>query len=238
MTESYRKYGNNVKNILISDERVGVYHKSNFDNYNYGDMTPINSQIINDIPGGKIVLTEEVYDALMAVCDVTSDTNNEFPFHLYGKDLGNNNIEFSEFFSSSKKREITSVSFDEHILDSTMNKINKHLHEKSVDDSTNKLVVAHGHSHPSIGSFYENFSLGDFCSYMYMNKENEIFNSRDVELVSCLVTPSRDVNFLFYDNQYEKFYRFINVVVRNKNNVEIPVDCYGIKHSNNRINGR
>ena len=59
-----------------------------------------------------------------------------------------------------------------------------------------------------------------------MNQENTLFKNRQVELINCLVTITGDVNFLFYDNTSENFYRFTSVFVKDKNNNMIPVNCY------------
>lgn len=57
------------------------------------------------MPNAQIVLSEEVYQMLLAIKDVTNETNKEFPFFLYGKELGNNQIEFTEFMSASNNRQ-------------------------------------------------------------------------------------------------------------------------------------
>lgn len=53
---------------------------------------------------------------------------------------------------------------------------------------------------------------------MQMNEDIPVFKNRQVELISCLVTNTGDINFVFYDNVNQNFYRFTNVVVRGKDN--------------------
>ena len=160
---------------------------------------------------------------LLAVQDVTNETNQEFPFFLYGKEISNNQIEFTEFISSSNNRQNVEASFNQTMINNLQNRINGNLN--------NGLVVCHGHSHPPIGSFHQNFSLGDFISYMQMNQDNSVFKNKQVELTSCLVTSTGDMNFVFYDNQSDNFYRFTNVFVKDKNNNLTPVNCYGLNQS-------
>ena len=210
------QYLQNVKNIMINKNPYGRYHQQNFDTYSsYGEMTPINSDIINDMPNAQIVLSEEVYQFLLAIKEVTNETSQEFPFLLYGKEVGYNQIEFDEFKYSS------------YMLNHLQNKINSNLN--------NGLVVCHGHSHPAIGNFHENFSLGDFTTYMEMNESNQVFKNRQVELTGCLVTSTGDINFVFYDNVDKNFYRFTDVVVKDKENNYIRVNCYGL-HQNDQFN--
>ncbi len=114
------------------------------------------------------------------------------------------------------------------MLNNLQNRINENLN--------NGLVVCHGHSHPPIGNFHQNFSLGDFTSYIQTNQNNPVFKNKQVELTSCLVTSKGDINFVFYDNQSDNFYRFTNVFAKDKNNNMTPVNCYGLNQSR-QING-
>lgn len=215
------QYKQSVKDIMINKNPYGAYHQQNFNTYGgYDEMTPINSDIINNMPNAQIVLSESVYEMLLAVQDVTLSTNQEFPFFLYGKEIGNNQIEFNEFMSANNNRQNTSASFNQSMIKDLQNRINGNLN--------NGFVVCHGHSHPPIGDFHQNFSLGDFTSFMQMNEDNPVFKNRQVELTSCLVTSTGDINFVFYDNANQNFYRFTNVVVRGKDNNFTPVNCYGL----------
>lgn len=218
------QYLQKVKDIMTHKNPYGAYHQQNFNTYGaYGEMTPINSDIINNMPNAQIVLSEEVYQMLLAIKEVTNETNQEFPFFLYGKEVGNNQIEFTEFMHASNNRQNAEASFNETMINDLQNKINENLN--------NWLVVCHGHSHPPIGNFNQNFSLGDFTSFMQMNEDNPVFKNRQVELTSCLVTSTGDINFVFYDNVNENFYRFTNVVVRGKDNKFVPVNCYGLNQA-------
>lgn len=218
------QYLQRVKNIMVNKNPYGKYHQQNFDAFSsYGEMTPINSDIINNMPSSRIILSEDVYEMLLAVCDATNSTNQEFPFFLYGKETANNQVEFTEFISSSNNRQSTEAGFNQAMINNLQNRINGNLN--------NGLVVCNGHSHPPIGSFHQNFSLGDFITYMRMNQENSVFKNKQVELIGCLVTSTGDVNFVFYDNQSDNFYRFTNVFVKDKNNNLKPINCYGLNQS-------
>ena len=218
------QYSQKVKDIMIHKNPYGRYHQQNVDTYSaYGEMTPINSDIIIDMPSSEIILSEQVYEMLLAVQDVTNETNQEFPFFLYGKETSNNQIEFTEFVSSSNNRQSVEASFNQDMIENLQNRINGNLN--------NGLVVCHGHSHPPIGNFHQNFSLGDFTSYIQMNQDNPVFKNKQVELTSCLVTSTGDINFVFYDNLNDNFYRFTNVFVKDKDNNMTPVNCYGLNKS-------
>lgn len=218
------QYLQSVKDIMIYQNPYGQYHKQNFETYDYGEMTPINSSLITNMPNAQIILSEEVYKMLLAVKDVTNSTNQEFPFLLYGKEIADNVIEFDEFISSSNNRQNTEANFNQAMINDLQNKINSNLNCG--------FVVCHGHSHPAIGNFHQNFSLGDFASYMQMNLENPVFKNKQIELISCLVTSSGNINFVFYDNINNNFYRFTKVFVKDKNRT--PVNCYELKPNQNK----
>lgn len=209
-----------VINIMENKNPYGDYHKQNFNTYkSYGEMAPINKDIINNMPSSKVILSEKVYDALVAVSDITNATNEEFPFFLYGKEI-DNDIYFDEFISASGDRKNGSASFNQTMLE--------HLENKIKDNLNSNFVVCHGHSHPPIGNLHQNFSLGDFASYLEMNQNNSVFKNKEVELLGCLVTSTQDINFVFYDNINDNFYRFTNVYVKDKNNNYTSVSCYGL----------
>lgn len=67
-------------------------------------------------------------------------------------------------------------------------------------------------------------------------KITQYFKNRQVELTSCLVTSTGDINFVFYDNANENFYRFTNVFVKDKDNNLTPVNCYGLNQADQLSN--
>lgn len=214
-------YNRKVKQIMINNPLFGQYHAQNFSTFGgLGENQPINSSIINDIPRGSIILSEQVFDMLCAIQDVTNTEMEEVPFFLIGMEGSDNSIEFTEFMSSSRDRQSTEASFNQDMVDYLQNRISGHLNDG--------LVVCHGHSHPAIGRFYENFSLGDLTTYIQMNEENAVFRNRKVELVGCVVTSTGNINFVFYDNKRQDFYRFTHVYVKDMYGNLRPVNAYGL----------
>ena len=210
-----------AKDIMINKNPYGIYHKYNFDTYNYGEMTPINSETINNMPNATIILSDRVHGSLQAIQDVTNKEDKEVPFFLYGRETANNTIEFDDFFTNSNRdnRQSTEAVFNQIMIDDLTRRVDNNLNSD--------FVVCHGHSHPAISRFHQNFSLGDFASYIEMNQNNSAFRNKQVELTSCLVTSTGDINFLFYDNVSDNFYRFTNVYVRSENGLR-PVNCYNM----------
>lgn len=94
---------------------------------------------------------------LLIVSDVTNKTNQELPFFLYDKE-SNNNIEFTEFVSTSQNHQNTAVSFNQTMLNNQDNRIKR--------NQNTELVICHEHSNTPIGNIHQNFSLRNFTSYI------------------------------------------------------------------------
>lgn len=217
------EYVRKVKEIMINKNPYGQYHKQNFDHFNsLGEFTPVNSSIINNMPSGYIIITEQVYEMLRAVQEATNSTGQEFPFFLYGRELPGNVVEFNQFMSASNNRQGAQASFNQTMINDLQNRLRS--------NNGRGMVVCHGHSHPAQKNnpYHQNFSLGDLTTYMQMNQENAVFKNRQAELMGCVVTSTGDVNFIFYDNVNNNFYRFTNVYVKDKSGNLTPVSCYGL----------
>lgn len=75
-----------AKDIMINKNSYGIYHKYNFDTYNYGENTPINSDTITNMPSATIILSENVYGSLQAIQDVTNEEKKKYhSFYMGGK---------------------------------------------------------------------------------------------------------------------------------------------------------
>ena len=229
--EKRKEYLQKVKNIMTNPRKNPYirYHEQNFSTFNYGEMTPINSDIIVNMPNARIILSEKVHESLLATKDVTVLKNVEIPFFLCG-DEAYNEIIFNECIIDENILSGVNSQTEANFSNEMLNRLQEKIEKNTIEENTNneyKFVVCHGHSHPPIGDFYQNFSLGDFTSYIEMNQENPVFNDKKVELVGCVVTADEDINFVFYDNIKNNFYRFLDVFVLDKENNYSRVNCYG-----------
>ena len=67
------QYKQSVKDIMINKNPYGSYHQQNFNTYGgYDEMTPINSDIINNMPNAQIVLSESASLNISSVIPVKS----------------------------------------------------------------------------------------------------------------------------------------------------------------------
>ena len=138
----------------------------------------------------------------------------EIPFLLFGKTEGQ--IVYVDNYVADSLSESMSANFSSNINVALQKFINS-----SKKDGTD--IVVHGHSHPKIGSYYNNFSLGDMEAYTEFRESNEVFNSNKIWLSSCLVVDG-NFNFLFYDGN--DYYKFNEVYEENQNGNYKRLKCY------------
>ncbi len=217
-------YLNQAKDILVNKNPYGKYHKENLEKYNYGEMTPVNSDILLDMPTGyKIKLNEEVYEALDTVQSVTKEGKFEVAFLLFGQiDEATKEIFFNNASLSRKGSNSNVADFEDILPD-----IEKYVNQVRKDKIKNG-IVCHGHSHPENSQFYKNFSLGDLTSYIEMNEVNTCFKNKEIELCSCLLEDG-NYDFLFYDNNVKNFYKFNDVYAKDRYGYTKKLDCYNSK---------
>jgi len=216
------EYVKKAKNILESDRSMGQYHRLNFQNYNYGENSPVNSKILTNMPhGSKVIIEEKVYEAMDVLAEVTNEDGKECSFLLTGQVEGQTAI-FDGLIMQGN---------DGNAHEAGFSKIAPELSKFMEDVKRNNVknaIVCHGHSHPKVGQYYMQFSLGDLASYIQMNKDNEQYRDKEVELCSCLLTDG-EFNFLFYDNKTNNFYKFNNTYMRKKDGELVKLPSYGQK---------
>ena len=203
------------------------FYADTFMSHNYGDpeMTPISPLYMNNVNlEHDIVLTEEVYNDLHKIKDITEQTNNEVPYLLLGEEQINGSVLFDTVLSTYEPSNRTSANFSK--LNQSLNDYIKAI-EAGHYNNGKKQVVCHGHTHGK-SSVSDNFSFGDLISYIQMTNSHPIFKSREVETIGMLLPPSGDYNFIMYENNphYEGFYTFPKVYVKENNGVLHSLPAY------------
>ena len=209
---------------LKARERISVHA---------GDNSVINNALLPRMPNPFcVIITENVYNVLDVVGDVTNTDGFEIPFVLTG------------YFDKENKQVIIDDGLVQHNSESgRLEAIATHELEKYATDfvrsakTAENKVIAFGHTHPQVGNYYLNFSWGDVSGYIDTHEQNrDFFNNHNLSMLACLLTGG-NFNFLFCNN--EDTYRFDNVFVQRNNGDLEKLPAFGpdVVNINNRYNG-
>ena len=204
------------KSEALRRAKIDLKNKLRLINNHYGDMSPINNDLLPGMPKGSVVvIAEDVHKIMDKIQKETTKDKREIPFLLYGKNEGQ--LVFFDKIDVDWR--------NPHSMEADFSRLAPKLNEfvnKSKKDGTD--IIAHGHSHPEIGGFYHCFSLKDMDGYKNLRMDNEVFKMGKIELCSCLLTDG-NTNFLFFDGN--DYYKFNEVFVQAENGDFIEqLPCY------------
>ena len=134
-----------VVDLLLGDQNQNAdFYASLFERYNYGDseMTPISPVKMGKVSmKNNIVITEEAYNELIRIRNITHQTNQEVAFLIFGEEKPNGTVWLDTVISTYQPSSRTSASFDG---------INESLNEYVRDialgeyDNENKQIIVKG----------------------------------------------------------------------------------------------
>ncbi len=219
---------NKTIDILLGDNNPNAdFYASLFETYNYGDSenTPISPVKMGNVnASNNIVITEEAYQELLKIRNITSQTNEEIAYLMFGEEKPNGTVWLDTVISTYQPSGRTSASFDG--INSSLNEYVRGI-EQGEYDNGNKQVICHGHTH-GISPVSDNFSFGDLISYVQFNNLHPLFKNKQVETMAMLMPPSNDFNFIMYENNptYEGFYTFPKVYLRHNDGTAELLPAY------------
>ncbi len=182
-----------------------------------GDNSVIdNAQLPRLDKGRAVILTQDVYETLKMIGDISNEKNFEVPFLLFGKieeDTGFVVIDDVEADRSSGE-------WAEAVFTEKLNSVYAQ-YLQNAKPQENKIVFQ-GHSHPAANNgYYLNYSLGDVNAYKTM-RDSQF--TKNVSIGGCLLTGG-NYNFVFCDGN--DVYRFDNVFVQDKNGELTQLPAFG-----------
>lgn len=174
---------------------------------NAGDNSVVGNDRLPKMPkGSMVVITDDVYQTMKMIGDISNEIKQEVPFLLFGHSEGQTVI-----FDDIEADKSGSADNQEAVFSQELaGKLTRFC--RNAKKSENK-IIAHGHSHPRIGNSYLNYSIADINAYIDLRDKNDIVKN-NVDVCGCLLTGG-NYNFVFYDGR--DTYRFDNVYVQMKN---------------------
>ena len=182
-----------------------------------GDNSPIsNSRFPHTSKTSAVVLNNQVYKTLRNISDITNKQNCEVPFLLFGFiDFKNQQFVFNDI--------IVEYPTKSNSYEAVFSKYQNKQYAQYCMNATKAegKIVAHGHSHPRIGSWYLNYSLADVNAYIDMAFSE---TAKNVGICGCLLTGG-NFNFVFCDGV--DVYRCDNVFAEDVSGELVQLPCFG-----------
>lgn len=192
-----------------------------------------------NIPKGKIILSNKVYNRLLSYANKSNKHDNsmtEFGGYMYGVETAPNTV----YFKENNVVQMKSFSGEIH----TPLKLSKEM--ENVIKYADADCIAHIHTHPFEKKHYYPFpSNQDLYTYAYLQEQ---FNKtdKDVYFLGCLITPLNsskesvrlnDICFMFYDKNTKSFYKCSNIYYEDSRGLRWPLPVQDVSYvdSNNRV---
>lgn len=176
-----------AKRALLNSEN-GIQLKLEMAQNDYGEETPVNTELIKKNNEKAIILSDDVQFMLDEINKLTLEQGKEIPFFLTGERLEDETIKYDGIIVGKAQSERAAD------FSNITNQLNKYVNENKDNDTR---IVCHGHTHPTIGDFHNNFSITDLGAYVNF-KNNEGFGKIDT---MGLVLVNGNYNFIEYDGK-------------------------------------
>ena len=209
---------NNATNGLRSDNAMARMKRRVLADYD--ENSPVdNTQLPHLNQRVSVILTDAVYETLQMIADMTNERGNEVPFLLFGKyDFDNEMFVFDDVEGDASVGNNPHEANASDYLEWQLGKFVKDA-QRGEDK-----VFALGHSHPRVGAYYTNFSLGDMRGYVDTVKNQ---NLKNISMVcGCLLTGG-NFNFVLCNADGSDVYRIDNVFVYKQDGSFARLPCFG-----------
>lgn len=199
---------NKTINLLLSNKNPNAkFYADTFYKYKrFGiEIVPISPLFMGNVDEKNIIITEEVFEKLLKIRNITRQTNLEISYFILGEEKNDGTILLDKVISNCSSKNI----IDLNIINQCLNKYAETI------DVDSKQIICCGHTHGT-GFFSDNFSFGDLISLVKIFNEYNLSYNGEVEIISMIMPPCGDYNFIMYNNnpQAEGFYKFPNVYLK------------------------
>ena len=192
------------------------------------DNKPVDAKQLQDVPRGKVILNEKVFEELQYVNDESEKAGAEFSYILTGITEGQT-IKFDNI--AWCRNQGNNVTADFSPLVGNLNAFVKSVQQMGIQNT----IICNGHTHPKqLSRYAEDFSVYDMAGFMQMKEENAVFKNGTIDLCGGIMSDL-NFNFCFYDDRMQDFYKFNDVVLELETGEQIPLSCYDRKVSRSQI---
>ena len=223
-----------IENLFERNKNGDFYAKVFEDYLNSGlskehiPVSPIELDSVNE-NNDNVYITEDVYQELAAIQDITQGTNRELPYFMIGWEKEDGSIEFNAIFSD--KNQINTQSCDHNTITQYIENFLLELKSSDIQEM-GKPIICKGHSHGK-SNVSDNFSFDDMTNCItfkddirsYLRYNQNGVNPNLVDTTAMLLNPCGDFNMIYYDEGPENigFYKFNNLRIKANNGDTIPL---------------
>ena len=231
MAQVKQEYVNRAYDALINRQSNSIAQRRRFANANYGLNTPIDAKELDNVPRGKVILSQSVFEQLLNVNDESEKARAEYSYFLTGITEGQT-VKFDSIVWCRNQGNSAEANFTP-----LLPKLNAYV--KAVQQlGETQAIVCNGHTHPkSLSAYSEDFSLADMAGFMQMKEDNAVFKNGSIDLCSGIMSDL-NFNFCFYDDVMQNFYKFNDVVLELETGEQVPLSCYDRKVSRSEISDK
>lgn len=189
---------------------------------------PTNYRQLDNVPRGKVILSQNVFEQLLKVNDESEKVQAEYSYLLTGITEGQT-VRFDNIEWCRNQGNRAEANFDP-----LLPKLNAYVDTAQRLGET-QAIVCNGHTHPKgMSPYAEEFSLYDMAGFMQMKEENQVFKDGTIDLCGGIISDL-NFNFCFYDDEMQNFYKFNDVVLELETGEQVPLSCYDRKISRSDI---
>ena len=212
--------------FLRNNPDLNQYIKVNNCKYEEGGVnTPIPNDFLKTLPNNEVIITFEVFEKLFNLARDTSETDCEHCFFLISpsEEVEGNKCRITNFIAYNSQLNHRTAIFDKDMI-----RVVEGLEEKVRNGKLKEgLTLFVGHTHPAIGSWYNNFSFGDLKGYARGAVYGyELYEKRLIETAGCMLTADGIMRMVFFDPDVKEFYKFTNIQVELQNGLLDFKECF------------
>ena len=198
------------------------------------DMTPIPHEIFRELPDNRILMTNKCANRMKGILELTKLEEVEVPFVLIGETEGDTNmVLFDAFYTITTAESVDDLKDNECDINMVERQngdlipnFEDRIKEVAKLDDGSRAIICFGHTHPAKGDYYGTYSRGDLRNLIQYDdsiaKVRQKMKDNRSQTLSCVIAANGDMDFMFYDHDYNhrNFFKFTNVLGMNSNDID------------------
>ncbi len=187
-----------------------------YEKMGFGGQTPVPHECISELPSGKVELDENCTEFMELMLEFTKNARKEIPFMLIGRTDGETNvIRFEKFYTvgAEDMSKLQQQECDPNLVFAANDEMVGDFKAtiKSANEVGDRAIMCFGHTHPNCTAYYGTYDTADLRNVIQHDDSidgvrRSVGDSR-AQTVDCVITADGDMDFMFFDEGTEQFYK-------------------------------